>query len=80
MPTFREMHSVKKKKDNTVNYKNETVKPLTFTLWEEASSPLIPTTTAPAFLNFSYESLKAQACNILQDICYQKLLVIFMRQ
>lgn len=34
-----------------------------FTLWDEESSPLIPITSAPAFLNFSYESLKAQACN-----------------
>jgi len=51
------------KKINMVDYKNEKQKPLIFTLWEEASSPLIPTTTAPAFLNFSYESLKAQACN-----------------
>ena len=33
-----------------------------FTLWEDTSSPLIPITSAPAFLNFSYESLKAQAC------------------
>lgn len=61
------LHYVKRKSEkkniNMVDYKNQTVEPLIFTLCEEASSPLIPTTTAPAFLNFSYESLKAQACN-----------------
>jgi hypothetical protein len=32
------------------------------TLWESGESPLTPTTSAPDFLNFSYESLNAHAC------------------